>query len=198
MGVCCQFFFISRPMINFFTISCFSAFGAGAFLAYLFVYEPNTIIKFLKFLKFPAIVALVLIIFGVFQSRWPSLPMQRVLHSILALYTITYIILKREKGAVRFNFIWKSKVMILIGKISYGLYLYHGFVPFLVSNFMQKNFHFRPENELNPIVFFLFKCVVVFVVSLLSWMIIEKPLLSLKKHFEYNKQKNAKPAIITI
>lgn len=67
--------------------------------------------------------------------------------------------------------------VLFIGKISYGLYVYHNFVPSLTKQlFMRVGF---PLPTSNVGIFGLYTCISL-VVATLSWHLIEKPILTLK------------------
>jgi peptidoglycan/LPS O-acetylase OafA/YrhL len=68
-----------------------------------------------------------------------------------------------------------------LGKISYGLYLYHKVIPLILLIIMNRfNIHFN-----NVFSYFLINFTMLVIVSNLSWYIIEKPILNLKDKFNY-------------
>jgi peptidoglycan/LPS O-acetylase OafA/YrhL len=84
-----------------------------------------------------------------------------------------------------FNFIGKaileSKFVRYAGKISYGMYLFHLFVPTLFLN-IAKIFHLNISNKYELFVIYYF---LTFMLASASWSIIEGPLLKLKEKFDY-------------
>jgi peptidoglycan/LPS O-acetylase OafA/YrhL len=79
-----------------------------------------------------------------------------------------------------------NKVLIFLGKISYGLYLYHNFIPYF--------YNIKVPEVLSPVSIYIaqFARLLVLVgVSSLSWYLIERPLLKLKERFSY------KPRVVT-
>jgi peptidoglycan/LPS O-acetylase OafA/YrhL len=188
IGVSSQLFLRGVFMIQYLTFSCFDSFGLGALLAWYLVYEPGSLGKFYKFLKIPALFGLALFVTAFVQTKWPRFPMLRTGNSLIALFILTYIIYKERTGNMKFGFILNSRVMIFIGKISYGIYLYHGVLPHYISLFAKKFFHVDVSTLGTPVLF-LINSSVVLLVSWLSWKLIEKPILSLKKYFEYDKNK---------
>lgn len=74
--------------------------------------------------------------------------------------------------------ILEAKPLVLIGKISYGLYLYHMFVPH-ISNYFLHDFNFSSE------IYAIINTTLLIVISLISWFLIEKPINKLKNKFEY-------------
>ena len=70
--------------------------------------------------------------------------------------------------------VFDNPVLQYIGRISYGLYLVHNWMPDIVTKF----FGPMPKYEAGPIVL-----VLTFAVCILSWHFLEKPFLSLKDRF---------------
>ncbi len=79
-----------------------------------------------------------------------------------------------------------------VGRISYGLYLYH-FLPlpilYKVVSMTRTESYFA-----NPLIFTSAMLVSVWVVAIASWFILERPLLRLKDHFDYPNSGNAMSA----
>lgn len=74
------------------------------------------------------------------------------------------------------------EIVVYIGKISYGLYLYHLFVSDLYWNYLAPRFQIN-INNLNTVWVFFF--VIAFVLAIFSYHFIEKPFNDLKKYFKY-------------
>ena len=74
------------------------------------------------------------------------------------------------------------EIVVYIGKISYGLYLYHLFVSDLYWNYLSPRFQIDIHSANTVWVFFF---VIAFVLAIFSYHFIEKPFNSLKKHFKY-------------
>ncbi len=69
-----------------------------------------------------------------------------------------------------------------LGKISYGIYVYHYFVPFLIAPvFSALGLQYDTPGPTN----FLFSSLVAIGVASLSWHVFEFPINSLKRHFDY-------------
>jgi len=84
-----------------------------------------------------------------------------------------------------------NKWLIRMGKISYGIYLYHLVVPELWVNgnewFAARGIDFlfnssMPE-DLKPAWYFIQQFTLVILVSTISWYLIEKPINNLKNRF---------------
>lgn len=86
----------------------------------------------------------------------------------------------------RINGLADFKPFIFLGKISYGLYLYHNFIPLLERNLVgiESRSKFIPAllpNLNSPIYHLIIQGILLLLVSSISWYLIEKPFLRLKK-----------------
>jgi peptidoglycan/LPS O-acetylase OafA/YrhL len=68
-----------------------------------------------------------------------------------------------------------------VGKISYGVYVYHPFVPLLMTSILATVGLHAPENRWAA---FALGSAVTLAVASLSWFLMEKPINNLKRHFE--------------
>lgn len=73
-----------------------------------------------------------------------------------------------------------SKPMVVIGRVSYGIYLYHMVIPMLLNNW---NNQF--SMDLNEVTIMLLNFVFLTIVVTLSWFFIETPINNLKNKFKY-------------
>lgn len=109
-----------------------------------------------------------------FQPRWFKI----LLPCITCL--VSYLI--DENGFVT-KLIFSNSIVVSLGKISYGIYLYH----FIVYSLLDK--HISPSmyeilhemKLINPM-----KILITIIIAYLSWNLIERPILKLKRHFKYN------------
>jgi peptidoglycan/LPS O-acetylase OafA/YrhL len=69
-----------------------------------------------------------------------------------------------------------------LGKISYGIYVYHFFVPLLLIRIFQ---YFGAQLQIPGSLNFLLSTVLTVSVASLSWHLIELPIINLKRYFEY-------------
>ncbi len=75
---------------------------------------------------------------------------------------------------------FESGPMVQMGKLSYGIYIYHMFA----LDFMYRYFHVPYIQD--PVLRFPFSVMVTLLTSYVSWMLIEQPILGFKKYFEYS------------
>jgi peptidoglycan/LPS O-acetylase OafA/YrhL len=179
------------------TYSCFDAFAAGAIFSWMLNYRKDLVPRFYKLIRVLAILASIVIAVEYYLSHTFPLP-QRTLHSSVALWIIMSIVLNKKSGA-KHPLIWilQNRVLIFIGRISYGVYLYHLFIPY-ITNFLFKAITGNSilSNKLaSPnLWFFVVNLLVLVLLSWVSWTLIEKPILGLKRHFNYQVNKRVIPA----
>ena len=80
--------------------------------------------------------------------------------------------------------IGRIKLFNHLGKISYGLYMYHLVVLFVLKDLMSKSFPNTIDNYyLTTVTYLLLSLTITYIISILSYKLIEKPFLKLKKKF---------------
>ena len=109
---------------------------------------------------------------------------------VLVLFVITYIVRFNESTFFVFKYILNNKILIFLGKISYGIYLYHNFIPTLLNSKLINIYinPFLPDllyKEYWGYLFLFENIVLLILISWLSFMLIEKRFLNLKKYFVY-------------
>jgi peptidoglycan/LPS O-acetylase OafA/YrhL len=98
----------------------------------------------------------------------------------------------------------ESKPMVYIGKISYGLYLYHSFIPKLYQKAVEKlnlqnvSLPFTEGYTLdsflaNQYLTFPLYFLTAIIVASVSWFLIERPINNLKNRFGYERKINIEP-----
>lgn len=184
LSVFCKFFF-SLQSNSFFTvlpISCFDAFGIGATLA-LFTYERSsyswmTSIKFHWMLAGAVVLSIICFIKFSF------------LFGLMVAIGSGLIILKCYEGIKGITGrVLNLPIFLYLGKISYGLYVYHNFMPWLlrcISGTERKyvlHIYIISFDQLkHPYLAFLIEFVMLIAIASVSWYVLEKPLNNLKKY----------------
>ncbi|MEZ4689151.1 MAG: acyltransferase [Ignavibacteria bacterium] len=171
------------------TPSCMDAFGLGGILAY-FRLENKEAFSFKSILsKVFLIICLIFFVMlmipdGILSNILSSfinfgivqLFFIRLLIAVFAFYVIA-------KASIGFKGVLKiileSSALRFIGKISYGMYLYHPFMYVIYKKLGLPMFS-------NVFITFCIYSSMTIIVSTLSWYIIEKPLNGLKKYFAYD------------
>ena len=189
IGILSQFVLSDVYMNDLLTFTCFDAFGLGALLSWITTYANQKLKKFYVIISIVAAISVFFYIIGAIQNMWTFIPLRTIV-SFITIWVITYIIIKRETNSLRFKFILNNRMLIFLGKISYGLYLYHLIIPYVLNSKMLSIYN----NPLLPDIFYkrywqhlflLENIIVLIIVSWLSYIFIEKPFLSLKKYFGY-------------
>jgi peptidoglycan/LPS O-acetylase OafA/YrhL len=171
--------------------TCLYAFGFGGLLAYLQIIKSevlNTI-----FSKIIIGITLLLFTFYTFNIiEFYKEIFERFLFSIISMYAIHYTC--QMQGVILK--IFTNKLTVYLGKISYGLYLFHPLIGFIYNDihlFLKKtninipftDITFFPNIEF-PVLRMFFLSLLLIAISSFSWYLIEKPINNLKKYFKYN------------
>jgi peptidoglycan/LPS O-acetylase OafA/YrhL len=161
-----------------FTPSCVDCFGIGAILAHLrvnnrqycqFLLSKNSIL-YLSFACY-----LLLVIYEVYAPQNPiSMTLIRFTCAVCCFFIIGKGSEERIKGFIG-NFL-QAKWIVYLGKISYGLYVYHYFIPWILA---------KAHVPLAQI----FYLPVTILISALSWHFFEAPINNLKDKFPYYNTK---------
>jgi peptidoglycan/LPS O-acetylase OafA/YrhL len=163
----------------------FDCFGLGALLAYYWTFERDKLEKILKkrFFFFSSFVLyIILSVIQLYHKNYLFVYLfWQFSMSVFSFWVIGMASLRKFNGIFK-SFI-EYKVIKYFGKISYGIYIYHNFVPFVLFMVGMKYYSFTGAVFVYFILFFL----VTIGLSMLSWHLYEKPLNKLKRYFEYTK-----------
>jgi peptidoglycan/LPS O-acetylase OafA/YrhL len=193
VGISSNYIFINNGWwVSVFTPACFDAFAIGAFLSYLVVYRQDIIEQIQP--KFKIIFFIVFLLFVLALYEYSFLPI-RTAHSLLAVVILYYCLFKNNNKVA--NYILNNKWLIRVGKISYGIYLYHLFIPELWMGINNKASIFNIDlfynkaipDILKPTWLFVQEFSFLMLVSVFSWRFIEKPINNLKNKFEYKRKR---------
>jgi peptidoglycan/LPS O-acetylase OafA/YrhL len=175
-------FIIQDSMAYILTLSCINAFSLGGLIAYIEMYPSNfgnKLKKGIQLLSIPLLILLVLQ-FTFLYMQWFSI---RFITGVITLQAII-LCLQGAKDSIILK-LFTNKLFNFIGSISYGIYLYHCPLPSYWRRF------FRVLHIENPFVSvdssinyyeLLFQFMLFLIVSYLSWIMMEKPILKLKKY----------------
>jgi peptidoglycan/LPS O-acetylase OafA/YrhL len=187
IGVIGKMLTVNIKMSNYLTFNCFDAFGFGALFSYFYCNQKKNLFKFYNFITFLSVICLFLFIYGFFERRYIPI---RTINSVISLCVIIYIVRYNESKSFLFKYLLNNKSLIYLGKISYGIYLYHLIILSLInSKFFKLNI-----NSLFPDLFYkkyetyIFLVENIFCLLLISWisyLLIEIRFLNLKKYFIY-------------
>jgi len=168
-----------------FPFCCADALCIGALLAYMLVYE-NCLIQFLK-KKYLLWLSLFLFVFCAYRflkiSETDALAfvLFRLSISGLCAWIIGIGITNQYSGFAK-SFL-EHKVIMYLGKVCYGIYLYHFLAPFIATYL----YDLYPIQDPFPRFLVLEKAFIYFILTIvmaaLSWQLIEQPVNNLKKRF---------------
>lgn len=175
--------------VNIFTPACFDAFAIGAMLSFCSIYRHDIIQEIQKKYNWILLFSFLLLLADIFNLH--SLP-SRTIHSIFAGSLVFYCLYQNNNRIG--NYILNHKWLQSMGKISYGIYLYHLFVPemwgavirYASSHNIDLLYNQSIPGNLKTTWLFIQYFIVVILLSKLSWHIIEKPINLLKGRFTNN------------
>jgi peptidoglycan/LPS O-acetylase OafA/YrhL len=183
IGIGTQWALRNHGLGDIFTLSCFDGFGFGALLAWAWVYKSAVIKKYYVPLLCVSVAAFTLQLFRV--SGYNSFVPSRTLTSICTIAVISTVLL--EKRFIVSDIVLNNPILIFIGKISYGVYLFHLMIPYIAYDLFTPINNFLPHSLKKYSYYFLTteKFALLILVAFLSWKLIEHPILRLKSRFNY-------------
>ena len=166
----------SFDFISILTPSCMDSFGFGAILAFYRNKNPEFKFSSMKAKLFLSANILLIIVMLQLQENLLNASNFRFSVSVAAVFLIS----KLSIGFTGFmKLIFENKVLMYLGKISYGMYLFHMLIPMLY------NYLKLPKSSYLLVQFFCYTALLITVASL-SWFLLEKPINNLKKYFSYS------------
>lgn len=190
-GIAGQLLLSSNRMGKILTFACFDAFGFGALLAWFITFRKEKAEHFFSWLKWGAVVSFIVFAWGVYKGSWNLVPL-RTLVSVMSLWLIAFIVIRQQSAVLLKNPLLNNPVMIYLGKISYGLYLYHNLVTVLNLNTVDKYLNpllpdFIYKNNWGYL-YLLENIILLLLISWASYVLIEQRFLNLKKYFSYGRR----------
>lgn len=151
----------------------------GALLAYL-SYNRHRILSLLAKSSYLLFSAILLICLSLIANNFFWLLIFKLYLSFFSFMLINYVFQNTLLQKVR---LLQSDFLQFIGRISYGVYLYHTIGLYLITLFFTKVFGMDIQllfNFSNSYVLFFLTLISSIMVAVISWIILEKPLLKLK------------------
>ena len=172
---------------SYYTICCMHALGLGALFAYWNIFRKNVISFFLKpyWILISIIIYLTIHYIAVFKN-WglEKNAIDAFLYAVMAVIIINYAAQNKFTGFSKS--ILENKFIVYSGKISYGLYIFHLFIP----DFFREQIMFKTGIFIgNKYILFIIYYLITFTIAHLSWKLIETPINNLKRHFPYLETK---------
>lgn len=160
------------------TIIHFDMLGAGALMAWISYRNIESVINILRRWT-PYLFVAAAIGSGILAYKGISDAYYMPLCILVMSASIVFISTQEMKFPL--NPILRVKPLHYLGKISYGIYLYHKLVPFFVTYIAGKIGIALPTN---PVVLFIVFTAIALSIASLSWKLIEQPLLRVKDRFD--------------
>lgn len=179
------FIFVHKWMAgSYFVLGCADALAIGALVAYISLYRADISKKLSSVLVLlPTVTVYILTRITTLYFNLESV--KNILDEFF--YAIVAAVIVNRAARQDFTFIAKAmlenKFVAYCGKISYGMYLYHLFMPFIY-------FYLQSKTGLhidNLFLYFIFLYALTFIISHFSWILIEKPINNLKNKIPYFK-----------
>ena len=178
-----KYYFINSEQFqigsNAFLTSCFDSLGFGALLAYLQLYHSSFFERIMdKRILFILILAYIIIfVFPGFTNSFIDGMFNNFLTSLIYFFVVGIAAQNKFKGVLKYTL--ENKIAIYIGKISYGIYIIHNFASEIFYNFLARKL---PPTD-HQSVRIMYWVIITIVLSSISWYIVEKPFLRLKRFF---------------
>lgn len=168
-------FFFARTL----TALCYL--GSGALLAWLYARYRSQVVAQAKYLTGILWFFLVLVIAESLQLVSPS----QLVHFFISITIIPVVVLTFSLGFESriLKAILENKLILYLGKISYGLYLYHLFAIYPALVIRQV---FGLSILEVPEVMQGFKIILTILIAMLSWELFERKMNGLKRYFNYS------------
>jgi peptidoglycan/LPS O-acetylase OafA/YrhL len=163
------------------TITCIDCFAIGGFLSlYKSSYMPKSVKLILQILT---VLSLIFILFVTFYPENKNTDFLNILflRSAISCISAYLILILTSKTQHWFTRLLSLPPVSFLGKISYGIYVYHMLIPALFWILVSK---LRLPIQHNLVI----SLVVLLTFCYLSWVLIEKPFNSLKSRFKYKKR----------
>lgn len=178
---------LSPIQIGVLPLASLDALGLGALLAFYthnydqFKYAKRNLCKFGLWVCLPLLIFFTMVSFT-FQGT--ILLNTLIKPTILAIFFV-WLVNGAAKGFSGFSGrVLELKPLVFIGKISYGIYIYHNFMNPIYGIL---SWHLNLPDSIPLWLVVILKVMASFAIAIPSWFLIEKPINNLKKHFDYEK-----------
>lgn len=169
--------YLEKSFLDMLPFSQFDLFMIGAWL----MVSKEIILSKIQKIKFSLMLFFLIIIFLAVLYSSLNFVLSNL---IVGFFSIILILVTNYEN--RISQILEFKPFVFFGKISYGLYLYHNFIPLFERNMVgieTKNKFMTPllPNVESPIYHLFIQSFLLLMICVLSWFLIEKRFLKLKK-----------------
>ena len=170
---------------------CFFALGLGALLSWLVHFNYEKLIAHIRLIVFAGSLLMVFLFLKRVQFSASNFDVF-VCSSIITFYLVLYIVLNKENEQFIFSNILNNSLMVKLGKMSYGIYVFHHVLPYYTYDFLpQLNAFFFPEfiSQRARTLLTIENFAILIIISSLSWQFVEQPFLKLKERFNYRNDR---------
>jgi peptidoglycan/LPS O-acetylase OafA/YrhL len=181
VGLISKFYFLNYytgiGTIKGITFIHFETLGIGALIAYFVHYKNKLVVQALDkhaLLLFFSMLTLS-VFFTIFKLN------QFLLSTFVSFTAAALIVIASSQKQYMFDSILNLKVFNYLGKISYGIYLFHKPIPFFYK-FISQKVNFVIDNKL--LLFFIY-IIITISIAIISWNTIEKFFLKFKHKFDF-------------
>lgn len=182
LGIIFRFYFIYiQQGQGLITVTCIDCFAWGGLLSwYRINHVQDQLHRLLRYTVLPSLAILLYVSFVKDNTATlVKILFLRTAISCISAYILSLICSPKPHWL---NTVLSSAPMVFVGKISYGVYVYHMTVPLLFW-FVWQKFHLPAIGN------HFASLIVLLVASYLSWILFEKPINNLKKYFPYQEKK---------
>jgi len=185
IGIGIQYFVSLDNPLSMLTVTCLDAFGWGSLLAW-YISSGSERLQHFRFLLYTLVPFCLFVMFFGKNTGYYLIP-ERASISILATAMISFLQDPERKAPSWTRQVFENTAIRFIGKISYGIYLYHLFVYEIVVKFSSKILS-GFFNTYGSAFFWSYTVPaisfgILLLISWLSYQWIELPFLRLKKYF---------------
>ncbi|MEM6735086.1 MAG: acyltransferase [Bacteroidota bacterium] len=170
----------SDPFYSLLTFTTFHSFGLGALVAYCQIFEKHNTLKLKRNMIGLSLVVIALLI-AQYYFKEQYIVTDRTAISLFSSLLILQLTTNETDHII--NRFLSFKIFVFVGKISYGVYLFHTFIPGFTLSFISRisdNLKFEDQAP----VLFVIQFVLLILLCSLSWYLIEMPINRLKAKFK--------------
>lgn len=179
-------YYFNLPKAAFlFPFCCSDAFSVGALIAYYLVMEKSleTILSKRYILYLSGGLFIICCYRFIFIGAEDALALSifRLCISGLCLWIVCNCLSNKQTGIV--YWVLESRIIRYIGKVGYGVYLYHVMAPIITNYLIQQLDLFSTMHFARSFIILLMNFLITLVIASLSWYLIETPIQHFKKRF---------------
>lgn len=177
-----HFFVLKWMATSFFTLNCMHLFALGGILAYIQLFKPQVFAGLSRSIWFFLALVLYSVLFFLVETRnwdWFKIIFDELMFGFVAFFAIA--VAARSGFKYVAAYILEHRFVAYVGKISYGMYIIHLFIPSLYYWLFPK----LGISLSNKFTEFVFLYLLTFGIAHLSWTYIESPVNRLKNRFGY-------------